>query len=187
MSHRTGNLRQYSWRQEFGDQFSGRRVMVTGARGFVGSCLREVSLSLGAKVYGTKTKTSSHNEVDGVRFVTVDLRDQQAAKEMVEASNPDFTYHLAALVDTCQRVDLALPTLQHNLVGTLHLLTASLDRQCQRTVVAGSSETPPHGRAPNAPYDASMLALIAYAEMFHTLYGLPVVVAHPKTPYLGLC
>jgi nucleoside-diphosphate-sugar epimerase len=187
MSHRTGNLRQYSWRQEFGDQFSERRVLLTGARGFVGSCLREVSLSPGAKVYGTKTKTSSHNEVDGVRFVTVDLRDQQAAKEMVEASNPDFTYHLAALVDTCQRVRLALATLQHYLVGTLHLLTASLVRQCQRIAVAGYSETPPYRRAPNSAYFASKLAVIACAEKFRALHGLRVAIARPQRPYLSLC
>lgn len=187
MDYETRDFRHHSWRQEFGDQFNRRRVPVTGISRFVGACLCEALLSLRAKVYGTKTNTSSRNKVDGVRFVTVDLRDQQAAKEVVEASNPDLTYHLAALVDTRQRVDLVLRTLQHSMVGTLHLLTASLGRQRQRIVIAGSSETPPHVRAPNSPYAASKLATMAPAEMFHTLYGLPVVMARPQTPNRSLC
>ena len=155
-------------------------MSVTGARGSVGSCLCEALLSLGARVHGTKTNPPSHNDVDGVRFVTVDIGDRQAAKEMVKASNPDLTYHMAALVDTRQRVDLVLPTPQHNPVLALHLLTASLGRQCQRIVIVSSSETPPHGRAPNPPYDASKLAMIAHADMFHTVCGPPVVNGAPE-------
>lgn len=78
-------------------------------QGVVGSCVYEDLLSFGAKVHGTKTNTPSHNEVDGARFVTADLGDRQAAKETLEESNPHLTYHLAALVDTSQSVDLDAP------------------------------------------------------------------------------
>jgi len=183
MPHKTEDRREYSWRQEFGDQFSGRRVLVTGAKGFVGSHLCEALISLGATVYGAELNAPSNNEVDGIRLMTVDLRNQQAAKQAVEASSPSFTYHLAALVDAHQQVDLVLPTLQHNLLGTLNLLMALPDRQCQRVVITSSSETPVHGQPPNSPYAASKLAMMAYAQMFHTLYGLPVVIARPHMSY----
>jgi len=175
---------KYSWHHEFGDQFKGRRVLVTGAGGFVGSHLCTALVSLGAEVYGVDLNNFFKNEVNGIRLLNVDLSiNQDVVQETVKIVNPDFTYHLAGLVDTRQEIGLVLPTLRHNLFGTVHLLIALKGSQCRRVVVISSSETPQYGNSPNSPYAASKLAMAAYAEMFHTLFGLPVVIARPHLSY----
>lgn len=174
---------EYSYHQEFGDQIKGRRILVTGSGGFVGSYLCDALLSLGAEVYGADLISLSNNQASGVRSLSIDLNNQDAVREIVKVSCPDFTFHLAGLVDTHQEIGLVLPTLRHNLLGTVHLLMALSDSSCRRVVVASSSETPPHGSAPNSPYAASKLAMVAYAQMFQTQFGLPIAIARPHMSY----
>jgi len=176
--------REYLWQHEFGDQFKGCKILVTGSRGFVGSHLCDALVSLGAEVYGVNLNNFPRIEVSGVRLLNVDLSiSQNIVQETVKTINPDYTYHLAGLVDTRQEIGLVLPTLRHNLLGTLHLLMALVDSQCRRIIVASSSETPKFGDAPNSPYAASKLAVAAYAGMFHMLFGLPIVMARPHMNY----
>ncbi len=153
--------------------------MVTGATGFVGTNLCRALRTVGAEVTGVALANSLLHAPDPEGILAADLTDEASARSIVEAVQPEMVFHLAGMVDTRQSTDLVLPTLVHNLLGAVHLMTALVGTGCQRVVVVTSSETPRVGQTPNSPYAASKLAMVSYAEMYWTLFGLPVVIARP--------
>jgi len=172
----------YSWRAEFGDSFAGRKVLVTGATGFIGWHLCEALVALGAEVHGLSRAACAENLVPGCEAWAVDLTDIEAVRMVVSKIQPQFVYHLAGIVTARQDPSLILPTLQNNLVGSIHLLLATAEIGCERMVVVGSSEEPTDG-APASPYAAAKVAASMYARMFHRVYRLPVVVVRPFMTY----
>jgi len=169
----------YSVQEEFGGRFEGKRVMVTGATGFVGTNLCQALRELGARVVGIGLPGSLTPEANLDSFVPVDLTSEPAARQAVEAIGPEIVFHLAGLVDTRQSPEAVVPTLAHNLLAAVHLMNALVGSGCQRVLMVTSSESPPFGLAPNSPYAASKLAVSAYAGMYSTSFGLPVVIARP--------
>ena len=169
----------HSFQEEFGGRFEGKRVMVTGATGFVGTNLCRALRALGAEVAGVALADSLLHAPDPDGILAADLTDEASARTTVQAIQPEMVFHLAGMVDTRQSTELVLPTLAHNLMGAVHLMTALVGTGCQRVVVVTSSETPRAGQTPNSPYAASKLAMVSYAEMYWALYGLPVVIARP--------
>jgi len=63
----------YSWRAELGDVFAERKVLVTGATGFIGWHLCEALVALGAEVHGLSLDACAENLVRGCKAWTVDL------------------------------------------------------------------------------------------------------------------
>jgi UDP-glucose 4-epimerase len=183
MQNLANNLSHYRWENEFEDAFKGRRVLVTGATGFVGTQLCEALVSLGAQVYGIALETETSSKTRGVCLSSIDLSCFEATQNAVNDIQPDLVYHLAALVNTNQDISFVHPTLQHNLVGSINLMVSLAGKPCQRTILTTSSETPLPGCPPNSPYAASKLAIAAYANMFHQLYNFPVVLARPHMSY----
>jgi nucleoside-diphosphate-sugar epimerase len=153
--------------------------MVTGATGFVGTSLCRALRTVGARVTGVALADSLLHAPDPVGILAADLADETSARSTVEAIRPEMVFHLAGMVDTRQSTDLVLPTLAHNLMGAVHLMTALVGTGCQRVVVVTSSETPRPGQTSNSPYAASKLAMVTYAEMYWALFGLPAVIARP--------
>jgi len=165
----------YSWQAEFSDTFAEKRVLVTGATGFIGWHLCEALVALGSEVHGLSRTAKAENLVPGCRAWAVDLTDIEAIRAAVLKIQPQFVYHLAGIVTASQDLSLVLPTLQNNLVGTVNLLLATAEIGCERIVVVGSSEEPMDG-VPTSPYAAAKAAATMYARMFHKVYRLPVVV-----------
>jgi UDP-glucose 4-epimerase len=172
-----------SWLNEFEGRYSGRRVLITGASGFVGSHLIDALLFLGADVYGASLISTTSSTDDRINSIDVDLNNPQDVKHLIEHTKPEYVFHMAGLVNTCQDIDYVLPTFQNNLFVSLNLMLALANYQCQRIIITGSSETPLHGEIPNSPYAASKLAVTFYAEMFQMLYHQPIVVARPFMSY----
>jgi UDP-glucose 4-epimerase len=183
MQNQANNISHYRWEIEFEEVFKGKRVLVTGATGFVGTQLCEALVSLGAQVYGIALEAETSSKINGVCLSSIDLSCFDAAQNMVNDIRPDLVYHLAALVNTNQDISFVHPTLQHNLVGSINLMLSLAGKSCQRTILTTSSETPQPGFPPNSPYAASKLAVAAYANMFHQLYNFPVVLARPHMSY----
>jgi len=165
-----------SWINEFGDSFSGKRVVVTGVNGFIGGHLRDALIALDAKVYGLDRAGFMNANIPGCQTRTVDLTDLDAIKVVISEIRPNIIYHLASMVTARQDVDLVLPMLQNNLLGTVNLLLAATELDCERLVAVGSAEEPEDG-VPNSPYAASKSAAMMYAKMFFQIYALPVVTA----------
>lgn len=173
----------YSFLREFGDQFQRKQVLVTGATGFVGLNMCQALHTLGAEVVGAALPDSIGADTGPEQILPVDLTHDGAAQCLIEAVDPEVVFHLAGLVDTRQSSDLVLPTLTHNLLGTVHLMAGLVGTRCQRVIVVASSEAPRSGQNPNSPYAVSKQAMVAYAEMYGSLYDLPVVIARPHMVY----
>ncbi len=171
------------WQTEYGQAFAGRKILVTGATGFIGSHLCDALVALGAEVHAMSRGSSRQTLVLNGHFWSVDLADFEAVQTTTLKIQPEFVYHLAALVTARQDLDLVLPMLHSNLVGTVNLLLAVAKNDCcERMVVVGSSEELKSG-APTSPYAAAKAGATTYAKMFYHVYGLPVVVARPFVTY----
>src|SRR5262249_11002191 len=84
--------------------------------------------------------------------------------------------HLASHVSGSRNLTAVLPTLQANLISTVNLMTAAVEADCPRIVLAGSLEES-HGSdaVPSSPYAAAKSSASSYARMFHSLYGLQTI------------
>jgi nucleoside-diphosphate-sugar epimerase len=96
---------------------------------------------------------------------------------------PDLVFHLAGTVTAQQDLQLVIPMVQNDLVGSLHVLLAAKEVTPKRTVIVGSLEEPAPGLAPASPYAAANAAASLYTRMFHQLYNLPTVPVRPSIGY----
>lgn len=170
---------------EFGREFQGRRVLVTGATGFIGRNLCEALKSLGAEVTGLSRSATPGGLPDGVAPLAVDLVRQTPVVEGLACARPELIFHLAGHVTTQPDRALVLPMFEANAAGTVNLLLAASERRCERLILVGSSEAAGvrGDLAPNSPYGASKLVAEIYGQMFHRLYELPVVCLRPFLTY----
>lgn len=162
---------------EFGCFFQHKRVLITGATGFVGYHLCEALLNLDADIYATALDGTLHTTIQPIPLIYIDLRDTEALTSYVRSVKPDYVFHLASLVNTSKGIEFVLPTLQSNLLGTINLMLSLEKQPLQKLVVISSSEAPTGSEAPTSPYAASKLAVTAYASMFQSLYQLPISIA----------
>jgi UDP-glucose 4-epimerase len=160
------------------------RVLVTGARGFIGTRLCRRLLELGARVSGV-TSTAAVIQPDDVEWVRSDLTDFQSVRSLVDRIDPELVFHLAGHVTGSQEVGNVSSTFALNLGSTVHLLTALAEAGARPVVLAGSMhETDDLSSAVAcSPYAASKSACGIYARMFHALYGFPVAIARPMMVY----
>jgi UDP-glucose 4-epimerase len=175
----------YRWQDEFGGSFAGRTVLVTGATGFLGSHLCGALSELGAVVHGWSRGTRSIAG-ETYRRWTVDVTDHDAVHIAIAAIRPEIVFHFAGLATAREDRGLVLPTLKHNLMGTLHLLLALTETRCHRVALPCSAEEAraPHCHAPPAsPYGAAKTAATVYGRLFHRAYGVPVVLLRPFLAY----
>jgi UDP-glucose 4-epimerase len=157
--------------------FSGKKILVTGASGFIGSCLCQNLLSMGAEVHGVSRSFQPKGSKD-LHWWQGDLADINMVREFIAKIKPSYIFHLASHVSGARDLGLVLPTLHSNLISTVNLLTASTEVGCNRIILIGSMEEPDSGSAeivPSSPYAAAKWCSSAYARMFFTLYQTPVV------------
>lgn len=160
-------------------QFSGWRVLVTGASGFIGSHLCRRLVGDAAEIHAVSRSTHPDDGAP-VRWWQGDLADIATVRGIFRGAKPDFVFHLASHVMGAPTLEHVLPTFHDNLQTTVNLLTAAAELGCRRIVLAGSLVEPQPGHdeyAPCSPYAAAKCASSAYARMFHALYGVPAVIA----------
>lgn len=157
-----------------GSPLAGRRALVTGATGFIGSALCRRLVASGAEVHGVSRVARSAR--DGIRWWAAELSEADAAHGVLRETRPDVAFHLASHVSGNRGLDAVAPTLRDNLVTTVNVLTAAAESGGPRVVLAGSmEEAAPDDPAPGSPYAAAKTAASAYAQLFDQLYRLPVV------------
>jgi nucleoside-diphosphate-sugar epimerase len=159
-------------------QFSGKKTLVTGASGFIGSHLCRRLADCGAEVHGV-SRTRRSPDKTCLHWWQGDLADIATVRDILTSIKPDVIFHLASHVVGARDADVVLSTFNSNLVSTVNLLTVSTELNPHRIVLVGSLEEPDEGAqvAPSSPYAASKWAGSAYARMFHALYQTPVTMA----------
>jgi nucleoside-diphosphate-sugar epimerase len=166
-----------------GTDWRDAKVLVTGARGFIGSRLSERLATAGAVVHGVSSRAQDGSRSD-IEWWKADLADRDAVRHLVSRVSPDVVFHLAGHVTGSQSVEQVQQTFELNLASTVHLLTAATGARRTRVVLTGSMQEPVEADGtPPSPYAASKWACGAYARMFHALYQLPVTTARPMMVY----
>jgi nucleoside-diphosphate-sugar epimerase len=74
---------------------SGKRVLISGASGFIGGALSSKLVEIGAELTGLSRTPPS---VDRFEWITCDVTDEKSVKNAIELVKPDVIYHLASEV-----------------------------------------------------------------------------------------
>ena len=167
-----------------------KKVLVTGAAGFIGSNLTDTLLELGAEVTGIDNLYNGRlDNLTGVldnknfQFIKGDIRDLNflidALKEI------DIIYHEAAFTSVPQSVLMPDSCNDVNVNGTLNLLNAARHRDVGKIIFASSSavygntptlpKTESMKRLPISPYGVAKLACEAYMQSYYETYGMDTI------------
>ncbi len=181
--------------------WSNKRVLVTGAGGFIGSHLVETLGRQGAKVraflrYNSRADAGFLQELDSelkgqVEIVAGDLRDSDAIREAVKGC--DLVFHLGALIAIPYSYLHPREVAESNVMGTLNVLMACRDLGVERLIHTSTSEvygtavrTPideEHPLQGQSPYSASKIGADKLVESFYRSYELPAVTIRPFNTY----
>jgi len=177
--------------------WSGARVVVTGAGGFIGSHLTEALVRRGANVtaflrYSSRSELgllddSPEDIRDQIKFVWSDLRDGDSVRRALDGAA--VVFHLGALVGIPYSYESPRQYVDANIVGTLNVLEAVRQLEIPRLVHTSTSEvygsplyTPIDENHPlqgQSPYSASKIAADKIAESFWRSYRVPVATLRP--------
>jgi UDP-glucose 4-epimerase len=111
------------------------------------------------------------------------MSDPAAVRSVFGEINPEVVYQLCGHPDGSRDLRLVLPTLESDILTTVNLLLAAVERPVRRFITTASLEEPPPGEPPTSPYAAAKMSSVAYARMFHLLYQVPVVILRPFMTY----
>ena len=181
--------------------WQGKRGLVTGAGGFIGSHLVERLVSLGAKVrafvrYTSRPQAGFLDDLlpdmrGAIDIVRGDLRDFNAVLDA--AQDVSVIFHLGALIGIPYSYIHPRETVETNVLGTLNVLMAGRIHNVERIVHTSSSEVygtaryapidESHPLQGQSPYSASKIGADKIAESFYHSYGLPVVTLRPFNTY----
>ncbi|MGA2109593.1 MAG: NAD-dependent epimerase/dehydratase family protein [Syntrophorhabdales bacterium] len=156
----------------------GKKALVTGASGFIGSHLCRSLLREGAIVHAVSRKKHPDRNED-ILWHQGDLSEKGVAEVLLASARPDLIFHLAGYPVGARKLENVMPAFRSNLMTTVNLLTAASEIGCSKIVLTGSLEEPQQygeGMSPSSPYAASKLASSAYGQMFQALFQLPVVI-----------
>jgi NAD dependent epimerase/dehydratase len=176
-----------------------KRVLVTGADGFIGSHLVEHLLRAGAHVTALAQYNSFNfwgwlediASLDQVQVVTGDIRDSHFCFNL--AKNVDVLFHLAALIPIPYSYRAPESYVETNIKGTLNLCQAALQGAVKKFIHLSTSEVygtakyvpidEEHPLQAQSPYSASKIGADAIAASFYCSFQLPVIIARPFNVY----
>ncbi|GLQ76659.1 NAD-dependent dehydratase [Mesorhizobium huakuii] len=181
--------------------YSGKKVLVTGADGFIGSHLTEALVRNGADVTALALYNSfdSHGWLDDLpdkirsqlKLVRGDVRDCAFLNRIVRGQA--VVFHLAALIAIPYSYAAAQSYVETNILGTVNVLEAARQWETERVVhtstseVYGTAQTMPiregHPLQGQSPYSASKIGADMMAESYARSFDVPVVIVRPFNTY----
>jgi len=182
-------------------RLAGRRILVTGAGGFIGSHVVEALVREGARVraFVRYDSRGSRGWLDAlpstaladVEIVAGDVRDGPTVDRAVDGC--EIVLHLAALIAIPYSYLAPEAYVATNIAGTQHVLDACRRHDVARVVhtstseVYGTAQRVPidesHPLHPQSPYAASKASADLLALSYHASFGTPVVVLRPFNTY----
>lgn len=175
--------------------WNGKRVLVTGAGGFIGSHLAERLVELGASVrslvhynaLGTWGWLDQSHLRDDMDIVAGDICDRDCVREAIR--DVDVVFHLAALIAIPYSYRAPESYVRTNVIGTLNVVQAARELRTSRVVHTSTSEVygtaryvpidESHPLQGQSPYSASKLSADKMAESFHLSFDVPLVTVRP--------
>lgn len=178
-----------------------KKVLVTGADGFIGSHLTESLLEKGYEVKAFTMYNSFNtwgwldtlpkNKLDQIEIFSGDVRDPNGVREAMKGV--DGVFHLAALI--------AIPFSYHspdsyvdtNIKGTLNVLQAARELETERIMITSTSEVygtaqyvpidEKHPFQGQSPYSATKIGADRLAESFYRSFNMPISIVRPFNTY----
>jgi CDP-glucose 4,6-dehydratase len=171
----------------------GKKVLITGFEGFLGSHLTKAMLQVDAKVIGLDIKTSREgtilNSRDYQRIVIHkgSVAQRKLVREILNKYSIDIIFHLAAEAIVGRSQENPLNTFKSNIAGTWEVLEAARLYGNAKSIVVASSDKAygSHKKLPyredapliaNHPYDVSKSCADLIANTYSHTYGLPLAI-----------
>ena len=178
---------------QLGD-YRGKRVLVTGAAGFVGQHLVGRLRKLEAKVFALdRPGVKFPSAWKDVQSKGIDLSKPALTTRAIKDFSPEIILHLAAMIDVARAWDNLRKAMTANIVTTVNVMEAAGNLPtAPRIVLLGTSEEYGDQIAPFdekmparpvSPYSWSKAAVTHLAGMAHRTFGLPTVVLRPFLVY----
>ena len=181
--------------------WTGKKVLITGAGGFIGSHLIEALVKLGAQVRAF-VRYNSRGDIGLLKWIETDvlseieisagdLRDGEAVSKAAESN--DFVFHLGALIGIPYSYIHPREVTETNILGTFNVLMAC--RRCESpkmihtstSEVYGSAQRVPinehHPLQGQSPYSASKIGADKLVESFVRSFGVKVCTVRPFNTY----
>ena len=176
-----------------------KKILVTGAGGFIGSHLTELLIEKGFSVkafvhYNSKNnwgwlETSKYkNEIE---VITGDIRDFDSVYSAVKGSN--IIFHLAALIGIPYSYISPKAYIETNIIGTYNILQAAKELEIEQVLVTSTSETygtaqyvpidEKHPLVGQSPYSATKIAADQLSLSYYKSFELPVKIVRPFNTY----
>ena len=173
-------------------KLTGKRVLLTGATGFLGTHLARELTRLGAEVFALRRNpaTGTRLKCEGVRWLTGDLTDAESLVAAVKQAAPEVIFHLAAYGTVFNQKDNQ-QAFAANVAGTWNLWQAIANTPC-RLVYAGScgeygqakgQVAEDHACRPTWFYPATKNAGTVMLSTLAKQTGREVVILRPFGPY----
>lgn len=183
-----------------------KRILVTGAAGFIGSWLIERLLERGDRVVGfdnfdpfydraiKERNLGPARATSGFELVEGDLRDRAAVDAVFRGDGYDAVVHLAARAGVRPSLEDPAGYCETNLTGTVHLLEAMRGAGCRKLVFASSSSVYGNNRKvpfheedrvdfPISPYAATKKAGEELCHVYHAVHGFSILALRFFTAY----
>jgi NAD dependent epimerase/dehydratase len=182
-------------------KIDGKKTLVTGAGGFIGSHLTEALVRIGAKVsvfvrYNSRSDLGLLDRLPSeikqeIEVFAGDFKDPEALRG--PARGCEFVFHLGSLIAIPYSYINPMDFVQTNIVGTANLLNACRGNNVEKIVHTSTSEVygtaiycpmdEKHPLQAQSPYSATKIAADKLAESYHRSFGLPVAIARPFNTY----
>ncbi|MGG7198258.1 NAD-dependent 4,6-dehydratase LegB [Clostridium butyricum] len=179
----------------------GKKVLVTGSEGFIGSHLTEQLVELGAEVtalvqYNSFNNwgwidTFSYDIKKYINVVTGDIREYDGISKIIKGQ--DVVFHLAALIAIPYSYLSPMAYVRTNVEGTTNVLEACREYNIEKIVHTSTSETygtalyvpidEKHPLQGQSPYSASKIGADKIAESFQKSFEMPIATIRPFNTY----
>ena len=176
-----------------------KKILITGAAGFIGSHLTERCVEEGFEVIAFDRYNSENHwgwlenskHKGNFEMVLGDIRDFDSVSNSMQ--NVDCIFHLAALIGIPYSYNSPLAYIKTNIEGTYNVLQSAREKSVENILITSTSETygtaqkipmdEDHPKVGQSPYSATKIAADQLAISFHKSFDLPIKIVRPFNTY----